>query len=197
MAYDSESDRLITFGGFRPSSTVFDDTWAYDYESNTWTKMDPPTRPPARSHFAMTYDEASDRVVVFGGVDGFDDPFGDTWVYDHDTDTWELLSRHGGPDPRGYTAMADDPTGDRVILFGGAEGLSEEPQGDTWALDVGTGEWTELDPASVPSPRAFHMMATDAETGRIVLFGGGPALPECTAETWLFDPRDDTWSQVA
>ncbi len=196
MAYDSESDRLITFGGFRPSPRVFDDTWAYDYESNTWTKMDPPTRPPARSHFAMAY-EASDRVVVFGGVDGFDDPFGDTWAYDYDTDTWELLSRHGGPNPRGFTAMADDPTGDRVILFGGAEGLSQEPKGDTWALDVGTGEWTELDPTPAPSPRARHVMATDAESGTIVLFGGGDSIWAPTNETWVFDPAADAWSQVA
>lgn len=195
MAYDSESDRLIVFGGFRPSPRVFDDTWAYDYESNTWTKMDPPTRPPARSHFAMAYDEASDRVVIFGGVDEWDEPFGDTWAYDYDTDTWELLSRHGGPDPRGFTAMADDPTGDRVILFGGGD-MGQEPQGDTWALDVGTGEWTELDPTPAPSPRARHAMATDAESGTIVLFGGGDGISAPTNETWVFDPATDTWGQV-
>ncbi|MBI2238756.1 MAG: hypothetical protein HYU54_09580, partial [Actinobacteria bacterium] len=66
LVYDSESDRLITFGG-DDFSTLFDDTWAYDYETDTWTKMDPAKRPPARSFYAMAYDERSDRVVVFGG----------------------------------------------------------------------------------------------------------------------------------
>lgn len=84
-----------------------------------------------------------------------------------------------------------------MILFGGAEGVSEEPQGDTWALDVRTGEWTQLDPASAPSPRAWHVMTTDAETRQIVLFGGGPTRNECTAETWLFDPATDTWEQAS
>lgn len=40
-------------------------------------------------------------------------------------------------------------------------------------------------------------MATDAESGTIVLFGGGPYREACTNETWIFDPAADAWSQVA
>jgi hypothetical protein len=194
VAYDTRSDLLIVFGGDAFTPTAFDTTWTIDVETGTWTEMSPTTRPQARTYFAMTYDEATDRVVVFGGFHG-ETELDDTWTYDVDADRWELISRHGGPGARGYAAMADDPTSDRVLLFGGSHGVIEEPLGDTWSLDLGTGEWTELRPGSAPGPRAWHVMATDSETGGIVLFGGGPTRSECTAETWLWDPATETWAQ--
>ena len=36
-------------------------------------------------------------------------------------------------------------------------------------------------------------MARDADTGTIVLFGGGRTRDEATAETWLVNPAADTW----
>jgi hypothetical protein len=195
VVYDSQSDLIIVFGGDAFTPTPFDTTWAIDVETETWTEMRPATRPAARTYFAMAYDEATDRVVVFGGFSGTAE-LGDTWTYDVDTDTWELVSSGGGPGARGYAAMADDPTSDRVVLFGGVRGASEEPLGDAWSFDLGTGEWTQLQSASAPSPRAWHAMATDSETDGIVLFGGGPTRSECTAETWILDPRDGTWTQI-
>ncbi len=195
MVYDSASDRLIAFGG-DDFSTLFDNTWAYDYETDTWTKMDPLKPPSARSFYAMAYDEGSDRVILFGGFDEFDDSLGDTWAYDYDRDRWTRLSRTGGPEPRGYSAMAYDRKGDRMILFGGVTGPQEEPLDDTWSYDLETNTWRKLQ-ASGPSARGWHVMAADRETNSIVLFGGGASRSDCTGETWIFDPRANTWSHVA
>jgi hypothetical protein len=38
MAYDSESDRVILFGGCL-GQTVWNETWAYDYNDNKWEKI--------------------------------------------------------------------------------------------------------------------------------------------------------------
>lgn len=195
LVYDSESDRLITFGG-DDFSNLFDDTWAYDYESNTWTKMSPPRSPSARSFYAMAYDEGSDRVILFGGFDALDELLGDTWAYDYDSDTWTRVSRRGGPEPRGYSAMAYDRRTDRTILFGGITGSFEEPLNDTWTLHLETSTWERLQVPG-PSARGWHVMAADAESDSIVLFGGGASRADCTDETWIFDPAADTWSQVA
>jgi hypothetical protein len=191
MVYDSRSDRLIAFGGdeFGP---LFDTTSVYDPETNTWTEMDPARSPSPRSYFAMAYDERSDRVILFGGWDGLG-PLGDTWAYDLETDSWTGLARGGGPEPRVDSAMAYDRETDRVILFGGVTDPLEEPLGDTWAFDSQTNTWSRLD-AEGPSARGWHVMAADAETGTIVLFGGGPSREGCTDETWIFDPRTDTWT---
>jgi len=109
MVYDAGSDRLVVFGGDAFTPTKFDDTWTVDPGTGAWMAMDAERRLPARTYFAMTCDEATDRVVVFGGYGAGDIELDDTWAYDLNTDTWELLSRHGGPGPRGYVAMADDP----------------------------------------------------------------------------------------
>ena len=66
MAYDSESDRVIFQGGVNDDFTS-EDTWAYDYNSDTWTKMNPSTHPGPRSHSSMDYDVVSDRCILFGG----------------------------------------------------------------------------------------------------------------------------------
>jgi hypothetical protein len=191
MVYDAGSDRLVAFGSdeFGP---LFDATWTLDRQRGRWIEMAPELRPEPRSYFAMTYDERSDRVIVFGGADDTG-ALGDTWSYDLDTDTWTRLSKGGGPEPRSYAAMAYDRRSDRAILFGGVTGPAEEPLGDTWAFDTETGSWTELD-VEGPSPRGWHVMAADAETGTIVLFGGGPSREGCTDETWIFDPREESWT---
>lgn len=81
-------------------------------------------------------------------------------------------------------------------LFGGVDEL-EDPFGDTWAYDPRRNAWTNLRPSTAPSPREWHAMALDAETGTIVLFSGGEGRDTDLADTWIFDPRADAWSQVS
>jgi hypothetical protein len=192
LVYDSGSRRFVTFSGDDFSST-FDDTWSYDLDADVWTRMDPKLHPPARTFYAMAYDAASDLIVLFGGS-AADTVLDDTWTYDVDRDVWTLVSRHGGPAPRDYAQMADDPTSDGVVLFGGANGF-EEPFGDTWAFDTSAGRWTQVFAEAGPTPRAWHAMAVDAEHRRLVLFGGGTTREDCTNETWVFDPGNETWSE--
>jgi hypothetical protein len=59
MTYDAESDRVILFGGGEPGSLpsykkIFNKTWAYDYNSNTWTNMNPENPPSSRVYADMT-----------------------------------------------------------------------------------------------------------------------------------------------
>jgi len=52
MAYDSESDRVIMFAGMKPGvggscrCIMLADTWAYNFNTNTWTNMNPPIPKP-------------------------------------------------------------------------------------------------------------------------------------------------------
>jgi hypothetical protein len=49
MAYDESNGRLILFGGAEWDDDIFyDDTWAYNYSSNTWMELNPANRPPSR-----------------------------------------------------------------------------------------------------------------------------------------------------
>jgi N-acetylneuraminic acid mutarotase len=99
MAYDSESDRVILFGGFGAKSErdpVYDETWAYDYNSNTWTRLAPTKTPPSMGIHAMDYSIHADKIIVFGGeVDRLysSQILNETWIYDPIGNMWEKVSQ--------------------------------------------------------------------------------------------------------
>ena len=39
LAYDSESDKVILFGGGSEPYDISNETWAYDYNTDSWTQM--------------------------------------------------------------------------------------------------------------------------------------------------------------
>lgn len=195
MVYDAGSDRMIVFGGLDPDSfAVNRQTWAYDLDSNTWEQMHPKQSPSPRFAYAMAYDEGSDRVILFGGRLG--GAVGDTWAYDYDADSWAKMSPARSPAARSDSGMVYDPGRDRMVLFGGSEDHETAAFRDTWTYDYDEDAWTRLK-VEGPGVRAWHAMAFDREIGTVVLFGGGETLMSFTDETWIYDPRADTWSQVA
>jgi hypothetical protein len=81
MAYDTNSDRVVMFGGY--GSANLGDTWEYDNETGpqgTWTQRTPWAKPSARYASAFAYDRESDRMVLHGGWTGAYDR--ETWAYD-------------------------------------------------------------------------------------------------------------------
>jgi N-acetylneuraminic acid mutarotase/fibronectin type 3 domain-containing protein len=192
VAYDRESDRMILFGGTN-GAAVLDDTWAYDFETNAWTNLLPTTKPSARSRHAMAYDSQSDRVVLFGGA-GITIALNDTWMYDLNTNAWTNMNPAGKPSARSRHAMAYDVESDRIVLFGGAAGASVLE--DTWAYDLNTNTWSNMSPAGPPPARYGHAMAYDAESDRVVLFGGFHPFSAEFADTWAYDANTNTWSSM-
>lgn len=141
MAYDADTDRVVLFGGAPAERTVLGDTWAYDYESDTWTEVTPSTSPPARTLGGMAYDPTRDRSVIFGGSqDGESASLGDMWEYDLHSNRWTDLSPSDEPGARAWHAMAFDPETGTIVVFGGGEsrtGYTDE----TWLLDASAGSW--------------------------------------------------------
>ena len=198
MAYDSRSDRILLFGGHTGGSlfTVVNDTWAYDYNTNAWTNLNPPVSPSPRAEHAMAYDSRSDRIILFGGGTADYPYFSDeTWSYDVDTNTWTNLSSFAAPAARIYHAIAFDVLSDRVVLFGGFS-TELRATNDTWAYEYNTNTWTNLSPTVSPYPRTDHAMAYDSRADRIILFGGGIDVRQVDNETWAYDPNANIWVEI-
>src|SRR5205809_6906899 len=88
MTYDTQDDRVILFGGRDQSGGFWpNDTWAYDFSTNTWTNMAPVVSPPATLCDAMSSEERRVGVVLFSG--------------------WHLRQHH---DIRAYHCNADNCT---------------------------------------------------------------------------------------
>lgn len=108
-----------------------------------------------------------------------------------------------GPFNRSRSSVAYDAAADRVILFGGLEGLTFE--GDTWSYDPATEAWTNVTGIGAPSPRVDASMVYDSVASRVILFGGawwtwdpagGIYWGGVGADTWTFNSATDSWIQL-
>lgn len=212
MVFDSESNRMILFGGMDVSSipdlvagrcesvSMMDETWAFDFDTNTWTKMEPAVSPPGRSYHNMVYDAVSDRVVLFGGTLATPVERGsaaDMWAYDFNTDTWEALEVGGAGLPAlTYSSAAYDEALGQIVVFGGVDEATGAVYGNTWAFDVAEGRWAGLSPLTAPTARGWHAMTFNEDEERFILFGGGPDRDHFTNETWTYDPIGNNWTVV-
>ena len=214
MAYDSESDMVIMFGGGLPNEDYnpygglvqYNDTWAYSFNTNTWTNVTPAISPLGRNAANFVYDSESDRIVLFGGThspekSAYLDPTGEvyqeeTWTYDYNTNTWENVTPVYSPEPRFGSNMAYDSESDMLIFVGGFTHLDATSMEDeAWSFDLNTGTWTQLNPIT-DFARKWHMMAYDSESDRIVLFGESNSTTKTNylAETWVYDYNADEWA---
>jgi hypothetical protein len=201
MAYDSESDRLILFGGGKPDY-LYQDTWAYDYNTDTWEEMHPTNSLPPRAIHHIAYDSESDRVILWGGYFGSDLDDADlrVWAYDYNSDTWEVFENVDGPQmhwERG--GMVYIPEQDRFLLFTGLilDDLVVAPE--TWFYEFDKNTWTKVEPKTSPPGLAMYSMTYDPSVGKVVLFGGeGTAKHgnDVKNDIWLFDVGKENWSQL-
>ncbi len=192
MAYDSESDRMILFGGWDPESRsaagAINATWAYDFNENLWTNMTPEISPPGREYHAMGYDAGSDRVILFGGRGPIPVDVRVVWTYDFNTNTWEELDSSEAPRPEGYAAMAYDANNQQMILYAGNK---------VWSFDLEENAWTLLADFPAPGKLLGHGMVYREDADQVFIFGGGSNLLGPTSKTWMYDPGANEWSEFS
>ena len=198
MVYDPINGKVIMFGGILQSDgDQLNDTWAYDTAGMTWTELNPTgTVPPNRSSFAMVYDDAEQKVILFGGWSkDTSTHLNDIWIYDYVANTWTAVTSTGeAPPARGGHSMAYDPVEDKVVLFGGTD--SNTYFDDTWVFDFATSTWTQVTAAlEIPNARAGHRMAYDPSSANVVLFGGWDGTAYFN-DTWTFNVATSTWTNL-
>ncbi len=211
MAYDVESDKTILIGGVNfTTAELVPGTWAYDYTTNTWTKMKPKTEPPGLFAHVMDYDTESDRVILWGGyiwtgVNANGDwtgkaPENLVWAYDYNTDTWESLPVTNGPDYPRFTQIIQTiaavyvPDIDRTIFYWDDQ---------LWLYDYNHNAWEKAkgNILSGAGSREAHSIVYLPSIQRLLVFGGGTVGKDWTElsindNAWLYDPRTGNWTQV-
>ncbi len=195
MVYDDAEMKTILFGGWsKATSAHLNDLWAYDYAANTWTAITSTGEaPPARGGHSMAYDQALDKIVLFGGTDS-STYFNDTWILDVATSTWSQVSATGDvPSARAGHRMAYDPTTGAIVMFGGWDGTAY--YNDTWTFDVATSTWTSLDLIGSPTARDSHSLIYNAATNELILFGGFVGGTDVAQDTWAFGVTEDIFTE--
>lgn len=170
LAYDPARRRVIAFGGDQGGSYNAPTSELWEWDGTTWTERTL-AGPPARNFFALAYDEARRRLVLFGGTVN-QARLGDTWEYDGTT--WTQRFPTTAPSARAFHVMAWDGGRQRVVLVGG------ENASGTWEWDGVT--WA-LRPSTVMPPSIAAAMAFDASRQRLVLI----TEPPNPIQTWEWD----------
>jgi N-acetylneuraminic acid mutarotase len=196
MVYDTKADRMVLFGGLTLTQSGYyfhNETWVYDFNTNTWTDMQPKTSPPGQNYFQMVYDAASDRVLAWIKPD--DDGDNNVWAYNFQANIWTAMPVKE-PAFSYYGAMVYIPTVRLNFTFGGVTTDTETPFDDMWTYNSIANTWEQLSFDLGPSARGWHTMTYSTKSDRIVLIGGGATKSSWTNEVWIFDPQAKTWTQV-
>jgi hypothetical protein len=199
VVYDVHDDRMVLFGGAYWGGAWFtpgprSDVWVLDGDGAAgWSHVVPAgSPPPPRYDHTAIYDPIRKSMIVYGGF-GNSGARADTWELSLDGPAaWTPFGDGGAPARYGHTAVYD-LLRHRMIVFGGYD-ASLAPTNQVWALDLGSGQWTQLGAlGTAPSPRARHVAIYDPTRDRMVVHGG-------VAENliWFLSfPGTTTWSSVA
>ena len=199
MVYDSVANRVILFGAVQFPFGLPNQTWAYDPDANTWTRMHPASNPGYGHDFGLVYDAAADRVLYFGGGSitphYYDIGSNRTWSYDYANDRWTDRAPAVSPPIRYGAGMAYDSKADRTLLFGGCtNGVDLWPgcavANDTWSYDYRTNTWTNRRPVSNPPAGVDLSLVYDTQADRLILFGRGR---DAGNATWSYDYTTNAW----
>ncbi|OGQ85981.1 MAG: hypothetical protein A2289_00415 [Deltaproteobacteria bacterium RIFOXYA12_FULL_58_15] len=207
MVYDSIRGTVLMFGGqwYDNSCDCYhsmDDLW--EWNGQQWHQLcgagTTCSGPHSRVTFGMTFDEATGRVVVFGGN------IGDYYDYIPNDETWEWNGSQWNnvcsasttptctrPSSRTDFDMAYDPDAGLTYLFGGYTGSRSD---ETWAWNSPAHSWTKVCGAGTsctgPSGRNNTAMAFDGINRGVLLAGGYTGSQ--TDEVWLF--HQGSWTKL-
>ena len=200
LVYDSTNNLIVLFGG-NDSSGPNDETWVYNSTSNNWTKKrDGGTQydPDERLYHAMVYDSINKKVILFGGYNGVNSYFDDTWVYNYTSNSWWEKSTGGSPGEDKPTeryghVMAYDQMLNKTILFGGTDinpaltYYSTPYFHDTWVYDYASDTWKYYNYMKHPTGVRYSSMVYDSLNKRTIMFGGADGWCREISDTWSYD----------
>jgi hypothetical protein len=200
--YDAAGNRMIVFGGDSnpPCGAGLNDVWVLSHANGlggtpTWSQLAPAGGPPsARAHAIASYDAATNRMTVVGGLTPCGAGNNEMWVLADangiGAPTWTQLSPGGSPpSPWSLQSGVYDPSADRLTVFGGV--ISGSFTNTVLTLtdgngDSGTQTWVDLVPTSGPPDARSNHSAVQAGNHRMIVFGGLGASGRL-ADVWVLE----------
>lgn len=147
LVYVPTIDRVILFGGYQPGfTTLYNDVWAYDYDTNRWKNLNPANPPAPRVYHYMAFEPRTNRIVMFGGIlhpSELPDEttIDETWIYSVARNRWTRVFPEDAPSPRAWHVMSG--TNGPVVLFGGGDSRVTYTN-DTFLYDSRSNRWDQV-----------------------------------------------------
>ena len=205
-AYDPTGERAIIFGGrYRIEGgsgayDLFDELWSFDFGSRTWTLIDAGNGPSARTYPSVIWDDEEQALYVYGGMVNADpmviEVNQELWRFKDGE--WEELTTTGSlPSQRTFLSETWDSQRRRLVIFAGQVGnYWDYAYNETYALDIDTLQWVELNNGSdAPSTRMHPHLTYDSERDRYLMFGGHTDIGDGN-DLWEMDPDSGEWTLI-
>lgn len=134
---------------------------------------------------AHAYDPVTDRLVLFGGSEGYH--YGGTWIYENRS--YRYLPTDG-PTPRSDASMAVDAEHRRLYLYGGRSFHlgNRIYHDDLWVFDLDTERWARVNVDPAPSPR-YRAALTFDPASQLLLMTRGYGPPDGSVDETLYGYR--------
>lgn len=196
LTYDSQSERILMFGGFGLNEVHTNDLWEFTPENNTWKELTTSNSPQSRYGHSLIYRNATDNSYLFGGRTlGLNN---DLWEFDPSINAWNSIDTSTKPLQRYFHSMEYCSESDLGFLFGGDNpDTSGRALDDTWTYNFTANSWTELQPEIAPPTRLIYSMCYDTTLNQVYIYGG---LTEdyqvCLGDFWKYDFTSSNWFKV-
>jgi N-acetylneuraminic acid mutarotase len=178
--------RLYIVGGSSydaNTSTVRDETYAFDPPTKTWKRL--ANLPAPRENLAVV--SAGGLLYAMGGSGASGNPRADAWSYNPATDTWHSIA----PLPAVRDELRAAVVGGRIYVFGGWNG--HKATTTVWRYDPRTDAWTKN--STMPTTRLAFAVAVGAD-GKVYVAGGYTIgdFFHGLRRVDVFDPATRTWA---
>ena len=169
LAYYPPTGVFVRFGGNRSNDT-------FEYDGNLWRSYSSSQAPKDRYYPSLAYDQVNQKILLFGGYNyDTEEEFGDTWLYDPNTHSWqEVIVSQSPPPSWAFRATTDFKR--KVVILHSPEA--------TWEWD-GL-KWTKT---STSGPKYYYGNLAYYPNLQKTIFFGGYQYPAdvCKNETWSYD----------
>lgn len=167
--------------------------WTYDLAKNRWKNMRPLPTPRLAPYRCASWDADQQVVVVFGGESSHEG----TLIYDPWRNEWRWPKPAAEPAPRSGGNMAYDAARKLHVLFGAQ--FSNDPH--TWAYDVASNEWRDMQPPSMPPTDKNDAVLTYDPVNKIILAlvkvtTGEGDVERHAVQTWAYDAGANKWTRM-
>lgn len=207
-AFDSRRNRMIVFGASGSADAI--EAWALTLDPGPhWARLAVAGQSPQRvTQASAIYDEASDRMLVFGGsVETLDNQPTVNTVWSLSlgaAPAWTELHPAGElPSPRKASTAVYDSRHHRMLVFGGSPQYPEAPS-DTdrvWLLSLDANPaWSSVAPVgSHPLAQREHAACYDPVHDEMIVLAGlrlGEYVSDGSLEAWRFPLGSMQWSRI-
>ncbi len=197
--YDSHRKRVLLYGGTDHEGDPHDAMWQLD--ATGWTPLCGATSGMCTDGVgvispAIGYDEAADRIVMFGGQAANGERVQTMWILEGDAPAFTQVQPSNAPTARAGAQLVYDPPRGAMLLFGGYDNVSFD---DVYELDDKA--FTMVTPLSMSSgdgpggvASGAPIVAFDSDRSRFLALADFNTNGT-NAEAWSYHPETG-WDQT-